>query len=517
MPDLSVPFSLDCSRCEQIVSPTRADTRPVSPDLHARTPAMSDKYAPAEGAPKHQRRMSLVTETLARGVVEGTAFPPAAKCPDFPLATFFYLDAAPSDEDLLATMRKIVAFDRLKSRVVGAKKKHQYRWEEIPDIEKTLMSHVTRKEVSSEAELRAEMDAALVAPLDVEKPLWDVIVLTLKPGATWTPSKGGPVAPPPVVCVRVSHAVGDGLSLVNVLTRLTDGDASLLDFKRRPSGGGKTSAMQYLTSPSKLWALLVWLFNCVVAVLSAIGTPVGRRDSHTAFYDATKPVAYSGKRRMVTCEGFKLADLKVAKEKFGCTVNDVVCACLAGALHSYDREKNAAPKKAPLTRAAIAVPFLDGRPVDEAHLCNRWTFVSLPLATGAKTIVERLRVTKRRCDLMKTTPAAHAVSALNVVAAATLGPKFQSQTVYDFMSKHSMVFTNVPGPTKPVTLFRGKAVRSMTFAVSNLVNQVSVMSYAGEMGFSLVVDPDATPDAHLVGEYFARELETLIASPETTL
>jgi hypothetical protein len=43
------------------------------------------------------------------------------------------------------------------------------------------------------------------------------------------------------------------------------------------------------------------------------------------------------------------------------------------------------------------------------------------------------------------------------------------------------------------------------------------MSYAGEMGFSLVVDPDATPDAHLVGEYFARELETLIASPETTL
>ena len=230
---------------------------------------------------------------------------------------------------------------------------------------------------------------------------------------------------------------------------------------------------------------------------------------------------------MVTCEGFKLADLKVAKQKFGCTVNDVVCACLAGALHAYDREKNENAKSAsgadlkrgrrPVTRAAVAVPFLEGRPKDDTHLCNRWTFISLPLATGAGTIVERLRVTKRRCDLMKTTPAAHAVSALNVVAAATLGPKFQSQTVYDFMSKHSMVFTNVPGPTEPVTLFRGKRVRSMTFAVSNLVNQVSVMSYAGEMGFSLVVDPEATPDAHLVGEFFKRELEALIASPETTL
>ena len=483
---------------------------------------MAGKYIPTEGAPKHRRRMSLVTEQLARGVVEGSAFPPAAKCPDFPLATFFYLDAAPSDEDLLVTMRKIVEFDRLKSKVVDTKKKHHYQWEEIPDIEKTLMSHVTRKEVASEAELRAEMDAALVAPLDVRKPLWDVTVLTLRQGAAWTPSKGGPVAPPPVVCVRVSHAVGDGLSLVNVLTRLTDGEASLLDFKRRPSASGGISVVQYLTSPRKLWALLVWLFNCVVAVLVAVGTPVGRRDSHTAFYDAKAPVAYSGKRRMVTCEGFKLADLKVAKQKFGCTVNDVVCACLAGALHAYDREKNAAARSggtraAPLTRAAIAVPFLKGRPTDEAHLCNRWTFISLPLATGAKTIVERLRVTKRRCDLMKTTPAAHAVSALNAVAAATLGPKFSSQTVYDFMSKHSMVFTNVPGPTKPVTLFRGKNVRSMTFAVSNLVNQVSVMSYAGEMGFSLVVDPDATPDAHLVGEYFKRELDALVASPETTL
>ena len=482
---------------------------------------MAGKYIPTEGAPKHRRRMSLVTEQLARGVVEGSAFPPAAKCPDFPLATFFYLDAAPSDEDLLVTMRKIVEFDRLKSKVVDTKKKHHYQWEEIPDIEKTLMSHVTRKEVASEAELRAEMDAALVAPLDVRKPLWDVTVLTLRQGAAWTPSKGGPVAPPPVVCVRVSHAVGDGLSLVNVLTRLVDGEASLLDFKRRSSASGGTSVAQVLTSPHKLWALLAWLFHCVVAVLSAIATPVGRRDSHTAFYDAKTPVAYSGKRRMITCEGFKLADLRAAKRNFGCTVNDVVCACLAGALHAYDREKNAAARSggtsaAPLTRAAVAVPFLAGRPDDEAGLCNRWTFVSLPLATGAKTVVERLRVTKRRCDLMKTTPAAHAVSALNAVAEATLGPKFSSQTAYDFVSKHSMVFTNVPGPTKPVTLFRGKAVRSMTFAVSNLVNQVSVMSYAGEMGFSLVVDPEATPGAHLVGEFFKRELETLVASPATT-
>ena len=44
-----------------------------------------DKYA----APKahRPRRMSLVTETLARAAMTGTAFPPFAKCPDFPLVT----------------------------------------------------------------------------------------------------------------------------------------------------------------------------------------------------------------------------------------------------------------------------------------------------------------------------------------------------------------------------------------------------------------------------------------------
>ena len=91
---------------------------------------------------------------------------------------------------------------------------------------------------------------------------------------------------------------------------------------------------------------------------------------------------------------------------------------------------------------------------------------------------------------MKTTPAAHAVSALNVVAAGLL----------------------VPGPAKQIKLFGGKPVRDMTFAVSNLINQVSVMSYAGQMGFSLVVDPNKTPDAHLVGTYFGEELRALMGA-----
>jgi hypothetical protein len=370
-------------------------------------PMVQKKYAPAEGTPTHTRRMSLMSETLARGALTGTAFPPVATCPDFPLAAFFYLDQVPSDAELTHTMRKIADFARLKSRVVPdtSRKKHNYVWEEVVDIEQTLMQHVTRTEVGSETELREAMDNLLVAPLETTRPLWDVCVLTLKADAPWTPSKGGPKKKPPIVCVRVSHAVGDGLSLVNVMNHLTDGESGVLEFKRRVPTR-TNCVMSYMTNPVKILDLFVWLFNCVYAVLAAIATPVGKRDSHTAFYDAKEVVAFSGNRKMITCDGFLLSDLREIKNKFTCTINDVVCACLAGALRRYDEtiaarntasQKKSNFSKNPYTRAAIAVPFVDGRPKDPAFLCNNWTFVSLVLASGPSlTIVERLRLTKVR-------------------------------------------------------------------------------------------------------------------------
>jgi hypothetical protein len=58
----------------------------------------------------------------------------------------------------------------------------------------------------------------------------------------------------------------------------------------------------------------------------------------------------------------------------------------------------------------------------------------------------------------------------------------------------------------------GSRVRDIVFACSNLVNQVSVFSYAGNLRLTLVVDPDATPDADYIGEAFAREIQTLRAN-----
>ena len=84
----------------------------------------------------------------------------------------------------------------------------------------------------------------------------------------------------------------------------------------------------------------------------------------------------------------------------------------------------------------------------------------------------------------------------------------QRQVVFDYMTRHSMVFTNVPGPTEPI-VFMGSRVREIVFACSNLVNQVSALSYAGRLRLTLVVDPEATPEADVIGRAFVKEIDAL--------
>jgi hypothetical protein len=42
-----------------------------------------------------------------------------------------------------------------------------------------------------------------------------------------------------------------------------------------------------------------------------------------------------------------------------------------------------------------------------------------------------------------------------------------------------------------------------------LINQVSVLSYAGEIRLTLVTDPEVVKDAHTIAEYFLKEIKSL--------
>ena len=83
--------------------------------------------------PLRPRRMSLMTHTLARAAKKGTAFPAFANVPDFPICTFFFMDEAPNDVDLIETLKKLMSIDRLRCTVMGEK---TFEWEVVADMER---------------------------------------------------------------------------------------------------------------------------------------------------------------------------------------------------------------------------------------------------------------------------------------------------------------------------------------------------------------------------------------------
>jgi hypothetical protein len=57
--------------------------------------------------------------------------------------------------------------------------------------------------------------------------------------------------------------------------------------------------------------------------------------------------------------------------------------------------------------------------------------------------------------------------------------------MYDFFYRHSFVLVNVPGPDRPF-LIAGKVAMGVQMYLSNLLPQLSFMSYAGQVMGALV-------------------------------
>jgi WS/DGAT C-terminal domain len=94
------------------------------------------------------------------------------------------------------------------------------------------------------------------------------------------------------------------------------------------------------------------------------------------------------------------------------------------------------------------------------------------------------------------------------------------QALMDVFSRHSLVLTNVPGPDESCVL-AGKTVSSVQFFFTNLISQVDLLSYAGQVFGNIVYDPMALPNFHTFGLLYANALlllaDRLGVQPPTVL
>ena len=82
------------------------------------------------------------------------------------------------------------------------------------------------------------------------------------------------------------------------------------------------------------------------------------------------------------------------------------------------------------------------------------------------------------------------------------------QTVFDTFSRHSLVLTNVPGPSDKV-LFAGKKVMGVQLFFDNLLTQVDLISYAGKVYGNIIFDAEELPNSKIFGTLYVNALVQL--------
>lgn len=389
------------------------------------------------------------------------------------------LDGAVAHSEVEALLReRLVSVARFRRRVVPSPAPLvPGRWEEDPAFD--LGRHLRRASLPARSEDSAlqELVSELVSePLDRGRPLWQVHhVEGLQAGS--------------VLVARVHHAVGDGVALVKLLLRLTDGEAA----PAPPKVGVSAPRAQTAVGVAKLAAAKVVSLGRMLLLPS----------------DPTGPLkgALGARKKVAWSRAFDVAELKKTAHARSAKLNDVVVASVSGALRAYLASRGASQDS---VRALVPV-YVRGHE-SGSDLGNHFGLVYLPLPVHAGGIEERIAEAKRAMDDLKRAP--DALAAIAVLAAMGMASSGLQRIGIDlFTRKASLLLSNVPGPTEPLRLL-GKRLSSVLVwapVSGEVAVAVTLLSYAGEMRMGVSTDARVVPDPQAIVAAFEREMAATLA------
>ena len=443
----------------------------------------------------HRRRLSFTSVGLGRG-----SFPPKANVKEPIINTAIYFDDCPSSDDVAEMIIRplLSGYERLST---------------VPDLDNGIQrasSHGDVEAMDLIRELNVECDEDELNRIIVEHcqdalgigrgdlPWWEILILRNK-------GKG------PSACVlRVHHVIGDGLALVAAFEKLlTTEDGSPI----HSPVSFKSGASKKKNSKKGILATIWSLIEATGHVLTLGAT---KYDDDTVFSRMNHAeMKHSGRREAFIFPTIPLDFVKALKSAAGVTVNDILMTAISQAIYDYCKLQNdevlEARGSAIQCRALLPVGF--PRSEDELNdrcsaFRNQWCMVSCDIGVGHSDIEDRLRHIHAKSTEMKEKPRAFMQLQVQNHVAPIIPDSVGQQTVFDTFSRHSLVLTNVPGPTDKV-LFAGKKVKSVQLFFDNLLTQVDLMSYAGQVYGNIVFDADQLPDSELFGRFYVAALVEL--------
>jgi len=347
-------------------------------------------------------------------------------------------------------------------------------------------------------------------PLDPNHPLWTVHIVEKYEGGA-------------AVVFRMHHAIADGVALMGVTMALVDGPAG--KERRSRQKDEEEGWLEDLMAPvvsainagtqASTYALSAALdlarHPLRAAGLLRDGAGVAGELGYLLFMPSDSATRFKGKlngsKRVAWCEPLQLPEVKAVSRALGCSINDMLLSCVAGAMRRYLAEKGDGTKGVEV-RALVPI---DLRRPGDVELGNRFGILAVQLPVGIEHPLERLMTVRQRMLALKTSyePA----TTLGLFAALGRLPKLvQDQLFNILLSRATAVMTNLPGPTEPLTI-AGSTLKQSLFWVpqtGDVGMGVSILSYAGKVQFGLITDAALTPDPEAVVSSFPEEFENYL-------
>lgn len=406
------------------------------------------------------------------------------------------------------------------------------RWRELGEAEITSLVGsrlVTAKQLASESQLDPYVGGLFGEPWDWTLPLWRIELVSF-----------GGEARQSALLVRFNHCIADGVAMLKMCLCLFDGGrANAVDPPRRRRAGaaaapsdaaphaaashfdaalvGLPGLAQRLAAPPLALARRLWI--CASGLAYGLLMPALPADSpgHLKLTSCLGQPGLSARRVAATGRALPFADVHEVKSAFGCTVSDVLVACVAGAVRAYERELEqenglaagsaraggGGPYALPSARAGGGGPrrvralFPANLRADGADpllsIGNDWTLLSVRLPVELGTAAARLREAIRRCDELKASPELSVMVALNRAGIALLPPQAFARTSLRTMDKFTVLLSSLAGPPTQLSVL-GRAVPSLAFFASSMVSTCfDLLTYDGNVQLSLLADPSVLP------------------------
>jgi diacylglycerol O-acyltransferase len=401
----------------------------------------------------------------------------------------FFFRGKVDPERLLRTIeQRFLSYDRFQMKIVSPPMgMGRPRWQHDPEFK--LEDHVTFSELegqgTDEERILDLVSQLMSQPLDRSRALWHFQVVE---GAAMGTA----------LIARLHHAIADGIALTRVLLSLTDpgpdgGEHALQETSQRAGAALRVRprkfielARSYSDAAGDLGKLLL-----KDEPQSLFRGPLGIAKEAAC----TRPVA--------------LERVKAARQRAGCTVNDVLMAAVAGGLRKRMQSHGGDLPDGTSLRGVIPVDLR--RPGHSKSLGNRFGLVFLGLPVGTACPHQRLAEVRQRMDALKSSP--QAVVVLGLLKAAGSVPSEMLQMVVELFAKRAtLVVSNVPGPRETLYL-AGQAVESLMFWVpqsGRLGLGVSILSYGGNLRIGVAADAGLPTHARTLANDIEASLEELL-------